>query len=153
MRGGRHRGHAGTQGTARPAACRRVKAFLPQGGKLTGGGEAGSGAVRHSVALSADGNTALVGGYADDGNKGAAWVFTRAATTWSQQGGKLTGSGAVGAAQFGRSVALSADGNTALIGGPRDNGNKGAAWVFTRSGSAWNQQGGKLTGGGETGNA
>ena len=31
------------------------------------------------------------------------------------------------------SVALSADGNTALIGGPDDNSTRGAAWLFTRS--------------------
>ena len=48
-------------------------------------------------------------------------------------------------------MALSADGNTALIGGPGDNGWVGAAWVFTRSGSTWTQQGSKLTGSGETG--
>ena len=59
-----------------------------------------------------------------------------------QQGDKLTGSGESGAGKFGYSVALSADGNTALIGGPDDNGNVGAAWVFTRSGSTWTQQGG-----------
>src|ERR1700680_4516731 len=68
-----------------------------------------------------------------------------------QQGGKLTGGGETGAGEFRFGVALSTDGNTALIGGPADNGEVGAAWVFTRSGSTWTQQGGKLTGGGETG--
>ena len=47
-------------------------------------------------------------------------------------------------------MALSADGNTALIGGADDNGDVGAAWVFTRSGATWTQQGAKLTGSGET---
>jgi uncharacterized protein (TIGR03437 family) len=48
-----------------------------------------------------------------------------------QQGGKLVGTGAVGgAAGQGHSVALSGDGNTAIIGGPFDNGGAGAAWVF-----------------------
>jgi hypothetical protein len=32
------------------------------------------------------------------------------------------------------SVALSADGNTAIVGGRRDNSDTGAAWAFTRSG-------------------
>ena len=54
---------------------------------------------------------------------------------------------------FGYDVALSADGNTALIGGPSDNSDRGAAWVFTRSGATWTQQGGKLTGSGATGPA
>ena len=77
------------------------------------------------MALSADGNTALIGGYGDDGGKGAAWVFTRSGSAWTQQGAKLTGSGETGNGQFGTSVALSADGNTALIGGPGDNGARG----------------------------
>ena len=35
------------------------------------------------------------------------------------------------------------------IGGPLDNGDAGAAWVFTRSGTTWSQQGSKLVGSGE----
>jgi hypothetical protein len=66
-------------------------------------------------------------------------VYNRNNGTWNQQA-KLIGSGA-----FGNSVALSADGNTALVGGPYDNSQVGAAWVFTRSNGTWTQQGGKLT--------
>src|SRR5690242_11661819 len=51
---------------------------------------------------------------------------------------------------YGYRVALSSEGNTALIGGPQDKG-VGAAWVFTRSGVVWTQQGKKLTGEGEVG--
>ena len=68
-----------------------------------------------------DGNTALIGGPADNGDVGAAWVFTRSGATWTQQGEKLTGGGESGAGAFGTSVALSSDGNTALIGGRGDN--------------------------------
>jgi hypothetical protein len=125
--------------------------WAQQGGKLTGTGESGAGRFGRSVTLSADGDTALIGGTRDDGFAGAAWVFTRSGSTWAQQGEKLTGTGAVGQAEFGRSVALSADGDTALVGGWSDNGNAGAAWAFTRSGTTWGQQGGKLTGTGETG--
>ena len=58
-----------------------------------------------------------------------------------QQGSKLVGTGIVGTfADQGFSVALSADGNTALVGGWYDNSNVGAAWVFVRSGGAWTQQ-------------
>ncbi len=125
--------------------------WTQQGGKLTGSGESGEGQFGASVALSSDGNTALIGGRFDNGYFGAAWVFTRSGATWTQQGGKLTGSGESGGGQFGESVALSGDGNTALIGGAGDNTFDGAAWVFTRSGSTWTQQGGKLTGSGESG--
>ncbi len=122
-----------------------------QGEKLTGGGELGSGWFGESVALSADGNTALIGAPSDNEQVGAAWVFTRSGSTWSQQGEKLTGAGEVGNGFFGRSVALSADGATALVGAYNDNEHQGAAWVFTRSGSTWAQQGEKLTGGGGLG--
>src|SRR6202042_2960075 len=60
-----------------------------------------------------------------------------------QQGPKLVGTGAVGNATEGTSVAVSRDGNTAVVGGPSDNGNTGAAWVFTRSGGVGTPPGGK----------
>src|SRR5262249_23478754 len=108
-----------------------------------------------SVALSANGNTGLVGGTNDSSGAGAAWVFTRSNGIWTQQGAKLTGGGQAGLADFGTSVALSADGNTALVGGPWDapgqSGGAGAAWVFTRSGGTWTQQGAKLTATDESG--
>jgi len=105
-----------------------------------------------SVALSADGNTAIVGGPADNSQTGAAWVFTRSGVTWSQQGSKLVGTDlGAGPNYQGYSVALSADGNTAIVGGFGDNAGTGAAWVYTRSGTAWSQQGSKLVGSGVTG--
>jgi len=119
--------------------------LVQQGQKLTGAGEAGAGQFGYSVALSADGNTALIGAPADNANAGAAWVFTRSGSGWTQQGEKLTGGGETGEGGFGSSVALSADGGTALVGGPADDSRAGAAWVFTRSGSGWTQQGAKLT--------
>ncbi len=134
----------------------RIDPWIQQGEKLTGGGEKGEeGNFAYSAALAVEGSTttALIGGPADNGKLGAAWVFTRSGSTWTQQGSKLTGKEEAGSAEFGKSVALSLEGSTmtALIGGPADNGGTGAAWVFTRSGSTWTQQGSKLTGAGETG--
>ncbi len=117
--------------------------WTSQGSPVTANDESGASYFGLSVELSADGNTALIGGPTDDKNAGAAWVFTRSGSTWTQQGAKLTGAGETGAGDFGWSVALSADGNTALIGGPTDN-NAGAAWIFARSGSTWTEQGPKL---------
>jgi uncharacterized protein (TIGR03437 family) len=127
--------------------------WTQQGGKLARIGAVGSAAQGSSLALSADGNTALVGGPGDNGGAGATWVFTRSGGVWTQQGGKLAGTGAVGSATQGSSLALSADGNTAVVGGSGDNGNAGATWVFTRSGGVWTQQGSKLVGIGAAGNA
>ena len=124
-----------------------------QGAKLVGTGAVGLARQGHSVALSADGNTAVVGGYADNGNTGAVWMYRRSGGVWSQQGAKLVGTGAVGAAYQGTSVALSSDGNTAVVGGSSDNGDAGAAWVYTRTGGVWSQQGAKLVGTGAVGKA
>src|SRR5260370_1351688 len=93
--------------------------FAQQGPKLVGTLPVGSSEQGFSVALSADGDTAIGGRPSDDLN-GAAWVFTRSRGVWTQQGDKLVGSGAVLDAAQGRSVALSADGNTAIVGGPGD---------------------------------
>jgi hypothetical protein len=131
--------------------------FTQQGPKLVGTGAVGLGVEQgYSVSLSADGNTAIVGGPDDNpsaGNNsgiGAAWDFTRSGGVWTQQGSKLVGTGAVGNAEQGSGVALSADGNTAIVGGPYDNPQNGtgpgAAWVYTRSNGVWTQQGSKLVG-------
>jgi hypothetical protein len=130
-------------------------AWTQQGPKLIpsdvgGFGFAGQGA---SVSLSADGNTAIIGGPNDNNNVGAAWVWTRSGGAWTQQGAKLVGSGSVGTSFQGKSVSLSADGNTAIVGGWLDNNQVGAAWVWTRSEGVWTQQGPKLVGTGAVGNA
>jgi hypothetical protein len=129
--------------------------WTQQGSKLVGTGAAPVQARQGvSVALSGDGNTAIVGGNYDNFTGGAAWVFTRSGEVWTQQGSKLVGTGAIdfgtGAYQ-GSSVALSANGNTAIIGGPNDNFLVGATWVFTRSNGVWSQQGNKLVGSGGAG--
>src|ERR1017187_4974771 len=123
--------------------------FTQQGGKLNASDAVLISEQGSSGALSADGSTALVGGPFDNpgiGASGAAWVYLRnSAAAWAQQGLKLVGNGGVTPSQ-GSSVALSADGNTALVGGPQDESSAagGAVWVFTRTNGAWSQQGSKL---------
>lgn len=125
--------------------------FVQQGAKLVGNDAAGPAVQGYSVALSADGNTAIVGGESDDGGQGAAWVYVRSNGVWSQQGAKLVGTGGVGGGAQGSSVAISADGNTAVVGAPEDNGLVGATWVFVRSNGVWSQQGSRLVGTGSVG--
>src|SRR5580700_9095805 len=121
-----------------------LAALTPDGLLLAG--ESGEGHFGQSVALSADGNTAVVGAPTGNGEAGAVWVFTRTGSTWTQQAELMPKSGEEGGnGEFGASVALSADGNTVLIGAPTSTGG-GAVWVFTRSGSTWAQQGEKITG-------
>jgi uncharacterized protein (TIGR03437 family) len=134
--------------------------FVQQGDKLVGSATVGYSMQGSAVALSFDGNTAIVGGWNDNGGVGAAWIYTRSADVWIQQGPKLVGTGAIGPANQGCSVAISADGNTVIVGGSNDNRDNsvpdgsfrlygaGAAWVFTRSGGVWSQQGPNLVGAG-----
>jgi hypothetical protein len=121
-------------------------AWQQEGQKLIGTGGIGATYQGASVSLSGDGNTLLVGGYGDNGGLGATWVFTRFIGEWSQMGSKLTGSGAIASAFQGARVALSANGNTAAIGGYGDNRSRGAMWIFNRMGNTWQQEGTKLIG-------
>jgi hypothetical protein len=110
---------------------RKDGVWCQQGSKLVApdGANAQQG---YSVALSADGNTALIGGQMDNGAIGAAWLWTRTNGLWTLQS-KLTANGTPSRAFFGMSVALSADGSLAVVGGPQDANNTGAVWVFARS--------------------
>ncbi len=116
-----------------------------QQAKLTTADGAAGDVFSISVALSGD--TAVIGADLDDekgDNSGAAYVFTRSGTTWSQQA-KLTANDGAAGDLFGIRVALSAV--TAVIGAARDDDkgdNSGAAYVFIRSGTTWSQQA-KLT--------
>ena len=102
-----------------------------QQAKLIGTGAIGPSGQGSSVALSASGSTAMVGGPFDNYDVGAAWVFKRSGGVWTQQA-KLVGTGAIGDALQGNSVSLSASGSTAIVGGPWDTDRTGAAWVFVR---------------------
>ncbi len=84
-------------------------------------------------------------------NSGAAYVFTRNGTTWTQQA-YLKSSNPGELDTFGASVAVSGDtvvvgateedsDATGVNGDPNDNGfQNGAVYVFTRSGTTWMQQ-------------
>jgi hypothetical protein len=117
-----------------------------QQAKLVGSGSSGHPNQGYSVSLSADGNTAIVGGLNDSSNIGAVWIFVRSGSVWTQQGPKLVGTGGINQQGQGFSVSLAANGNTLIVGGPNDNNYLGAAWIFTRSDTNWLQQGTKLVG-------
>ena len=99
----------------------------------------------YSVSISGDGDTALVGAFGEDTgstNSGSAYIFTRSGSTWSQEA-KIRASDAAQHDQFGYSVSISDDGNTAIVGAYKDDhvgGDAGSAYVFTRSGTTWSQQ-------------
>jgi hypothetical protein len=123
-----------------------------QYGPIIGSGNTGSSQQGTSVSLSSNGNILAVGGIGDNGGIGAAWIFVRTNSAWTQQGSKLVGTTYIGNSQQGSSVSLSSNGDTLVVGGKEDNGGVGATWVFTRSGIIWSQQS-KLIGTGNTGNS
>ena len=106
---------------------------------LTASDAAASDYFGQSVSISSDGSTAIVGAWGKSSYTGAAYIFTRSGSTWTQQQ-KLTASNAAGGDYFGGSVSLTSDGSTALIGAAYKSSLTGAAYVFTRSGSTWTQQ-------------
>jgi hypothetical protein len=92
-----------------------------------------------SVAISGD--TVIVGALGPNPNPGVVYVFVRNGATWTQQQ-MLTPSDGGFYDRFGFSVAISGD--TAIVGAPdHDIGAKsdrGAAYVFVRSGATWAEQ-------------
>ena len=121
-----------------------------------------------SISLSADGNTLAVGAFDEassatgtNGDQtdnsaigaGAVYVFARNGSLWEQQA-YIKASNTDASDSFGRSVSLSADGNTLAVealedssatginGDQTDNSviNAGAVYVFVRNGSLWEQQ-------------
>jgi hypothetical protein len=141
---GAYLGDAGTnadQGSA--YIFTRTGATWTQQAQLTATGGAAGDQFGSSVAISGD--TAIVGATGDDvganNNQGSAYVFARSGTSWTQQA-QLTATGGAAGDQFGRSVSVSGD--SAIVGADTDdvgpNGNQGSAFVFARSGAAWNQQ-------------
>lgn len=98
-----------------------------------------------SVAISSDGNYAVIGARGVDGGgsfEGAAYVFTRTGLNWTQQA-KLIPNVNNHDSFFGYSVAISANGATVAVSAWGDDTNgtsAGAVYVFTRTGTSWAQQ-------------
>ncbi len=115
----------------------RLAASDAAGGREFGGDEFDD----HTIALSADGHTALIG--INPINQGAVYVFVRNGESWSEQQKLVRPDPSVtGKNGFGRSVALSDDGKTAVIGDAgsafsSSNVGPGSAYVLSRVGDHW----------------
>ena len=106
--------------------------------KLTASDAAAGDQLGTAVALAGD--TLVAGAAFDDdagGLTGAAYVFTRVGTLWSEAA-KLTASDASGSSLFGMFVGY--DGTTLVIGAPGTSNATGAAYVFTGAGSSWTER-------------
>ena len=100
-----------------------------------------------SVSISSDGSRVVVGAYASDPegitNAGAAYIFLRTGTTWTQEA-KLTASDKATIDYFGISVAISGDGTRVVVGAdgsdPSGITSSGAAYIYLRTGTTWTQE-------------
>jgi FG-GAP repeat len=108
----------------------------------------------YSMSLSADGNTLAVGAIGEDSNAtgvngnqadnsanqaGAAYVFTRTGSTWSQQAyikSTMTRANVL----FGYSIGISGNGDTLAVAEYDADRGKGALYILTRSGGVWSHQ-------------
>ena len=118
-----------------------------------------------SIALSDSGDYLVVGASGEDSdgsaqsdnsaaNAGAAYVYTRSGTTWSQQA-YIKPTTIDAGDEFGYAIDISDDSNKMVIGAWKEDGdasgvngdassnaaaNAGAAYFFSRSGTSWTQQ-------------
>jgi hypothetical protein len=133
-----------------------LKPAVPGNGDAFGG----------TLALSASGSTLVVGAEGEDGgligvevddsaeNAGAAYVFQRSGSSWTQQA-YLKAADPTSNGYFASDVGVSADGELIVVGARSDdsgattlNGDpyddsapgSGAAYVFARDGSTWHEQ-------------
>jgi trimeric autotransporter adhesin len=120
--------------------------FVEQGGKWTLAQELQSPAGAPgdyyglSVALSADGATALVGAPTGGSNQaGVVYSYARQGGTYVLNGQMAPADGAY-SDEFGASVSVSGLGNVALVGAPIHNGYQGAAYTFLHGPRSWSQE-------------
>lgn len=92
-----------------------------------------------SVAMSDDKNTLAVGIPDDDGQTGAVFVYISNGLEWILQETIIRPAVDFNFAQVGKTVALSADGNTLAMSAHTDVA-PGGAFVYVRSGSVWTLQ-------------
>jgi hypothetical protein len=88
-----------------------------------------------AVGMSDDGNTALIGGYGKDNKTGVVYLAVRDGAQWSTQ--TLKASDVADNEDFGHRVAVSGDGNTAVVTALGAKGNLGSAYLYTRAGAGW----------------
>jgi hypothetical protein len=123
-----------------------------QGQKIIASGASGNAAQGSSVALAKDKNVLVIGGYIDDANKGAIWIFTREGLTFTQVQ-KLVGTNGSASSRQGFSLAISSSGNMIATSGYDDSSSSGSVWIFYRENSQWVQKGNKLVGTNMSGNS
>jgi hypothetical protein len=104
------------------------------------------------VCLSGDGTILAVGAYGWEGatgvDCGGVYIYDWTGSAWSQRGSVLQASDAANNDEYGRGVALSADGSILAVGARQWEGatgvNRGGVYIYDWTGSAWSQRGSVL---------
>ncbi len=115
--------------------------------KLTADDGAANDELGLSVGMSTDGTRVIVGAFlakvGNNSGQGAAYVYVRSGTTWTQEA-KLTASDGAASDRLGATAVLNSDGSRALVGAyladVSTNVDQGAAYVYVRSGTTWTQE-------------
>ncbi len=106
-----------------------------------------------SVALSADGNTAIVGGPCDNSTSGRRGSSPAAAVSGPSRAASWSAPAQLEPPSKASPSRCRPTATPPSWAGLATTADAGAAWVFTRSGGVWTQQGSKLVGTGAVGNA
>ena len=96
------------------------------------------------IGVSKDGTYIIIGARQEDtgaSNAGSAYIYTGSAASWTEQA-IIRSPAATASDDFGTSVHINSDGTYAIIGakGAGAGTNRGAAYIYTRSGSTWSLQ-------------
>lgn len=91
----------------------------------------------YGIVVAQSGDTVLIASPNKNLSRGQVYVYTRSGLQWREQA-KLTAMDPATLDNFGSSIAI--DGNTAIIGAPQKNRQRGNAYVFLRTGTKWAQQ-------------
>jgi len=110
-------------------------------------GESSNNYNGQSVSISANGSIIAMGAVKNNGNAGHVRIYSWNGSAWVQLGADIDGETA--GDEIGQSIALTADGNSIVMGAQFNDGggsNSGHARVFDWNGSAWVQRGTDIDG-------
>ena len=110
-------------------------------------GESSNNYNGQSVSISANGSIIAMGAVKNNGNAGHVRIYSWDGSAWVQLGADIDGETA--GDEIGQSIALTADGNSIVMGAQFNDGggsNSGHARVFDWNGSAWVQRGTDIDG-------
>lgn len=91
------------------------------------------------ISFSPDNNDLAVGGRNDNSDVGAVWIYSKNGTNWDFNNSvKLIPTNYLGTPLFGQTFMFSKDSKNLFVGGPKNNNDEGAVWVYNKIDMNWN---------------